>query len=126
VESVIDRMTTDLVEIGDSLVDATHPVTLTRSTHRGVHSSRTRARLWRIARIDWHLTFVDTGWADCWNARVEGERIVTDVPWTVALAIDVAEPHGLISATHQDRPAVHPWLPSRPINRDDRGSSSAR
>jgi hypothetical protein len=107
VEAVIGRVTDILAEVATLLSYAVPPVTMIRPLHGETLSPETRAVLWRIARIDWHLTFVDTGQADCWNARVEGDHIATDVPWQVALAIDVAGQHGLMSATHQNRPAMH-------------------
>lgn len=114
VESVVDRISTELAQIGADLDGMAPPVTVSRPMHSGRYSARTRARLWRIARIDWHLTFVDTGRADCWNAREEGGCATTDLPWQVALAIDVADDHGLVSATHQDRPTVRPGGAVRP------------
>lgn len=105
-ESVIDRVTTEAIAMGADLADAAPPVAFTRPVQDTALSSRTRSLLWRTARIDWHLTFVDSGRAACWDTRVEDDLAVTDVPWQVAVAIDAAEAHGLVSATHHNRPAV--------------------
>ena len=104
VEAVVDRVTAELVHLGPDLIGAAPPVTLARSIHDRPHSGQTRSLLWRIARVDWHLTFVDTGHATCWNARVDDRQFLTDVPWPVAIAIDAADQQGLVSATHQERP----------------------
>ena len=106
-ESVIDRVTAEVGDVSDDLAHLAPPVTHTRAVCDQPHSEATRSLLWRIARIDWHLTFVDSGQADCWNARVENDRVTTDVPWPVAVAIAASETHGLVSATHQNRPTVH-------------------
>lgn len=105
-ESVTDRVVAEVAAIEDDLVGAAPPVPLARPLRDPRHTPTTRSLLWRVARIDWHLTFVDTGQAECWNARVEGDVVVTDVPWSVAVAIDATDAHGFISATHQDRANV--------------------
>ncbi len=104
VEALIDGVTSDLIEMGADLGTAAPPVRVTRPVGDETLSSRSRLTLWRVADIDWNLTFVDSGQASCWDARVEGEVIVTDVPWFVALAVDAAASMGRTSATHQGRP----------------------
>lgn len=101
VESLIDQVTLSLLELGPDLGAAAPPVTLVKPAEESPLNERTRSMVWRIARVDWHLTFVDTGRADCWNVRVLDDRVETDVPWQVALAIEACAGHGLISATHQ-------------------------
>jgi hypothetical protein len=110
VEALIDRVTEALQELGPVLAGAAPPVRLVRRAGTGLLGERTRATTWRIARIDWHLTLVDSGLADCWDARIEDGMAVADVPWQVAVAIDVGERHGLVGATHADR--------SRPLGSD--------
>ena len=105
-ESVIDRVIAEVAEIEDDLVGAGPTVACVRPVSDPSHTATTRSLLWRVARIDWHLTFLDSGRADCWGTRVEGDLVVTDVPWSVAVAIDAAAAHGFVSATHQERPTV--------------------
>ncbi len=105
-ESVIDRVIAEVAEIEDDLVGAAPTVPCARPVGDPSHTARTRSLLWRVARIDWHLTFLDSRRADCWGTRVEGDLVVTDVPWSVAVAIDAADAHGFVSATHQGRPTV--------------------
>jgi len=100
VEAVVDRCTDEFMELGAALSRV--PCTRTiRQPRGGRWSSRTRATVWRRLRIDWHLTLIDTGLAACWNSRSQGDEVTVDVPWTVAAAIEVADRHGLGSATHQ-------------------------
>ena len=101
IESLIDRVTESLEAIGEDLTEALPPVAVHRPDRHQPFSSRTRSTLWRIAHIDWHLTFVDTGHARCWNVRHHDGATVTDVPWQVAIAVRVATAHGFVSATHE-------------------------
>lgn len=105
VESVIDGVVDELAELGVDLAAASDPVAVPRPPSRTRMSERTRAMSWRIARIDWHLTYLDTGRAGGWPATTsvtpDGTGSVADlVPWTVALAIAEGERAGLVSATH--------------------------
>jgi len=110
---VTDLLDEVALELAGDLSDVLPRTSLPDRRNRTRLSDRTRLLTWRIARIDWHLTFVDTGRADCWTHR-EGEtgrhggtgsdddadgKLI--VPWTVALAIDECERAGLVSATHQ-------------------------
>ena len=104
VESMFNSVTEQLNEMSEQLHHAAPAVTVSRPLGSGRHSQRTRMMIYRIAKIDWHLSFVDTGLATCWNARIEGDHMVTDLPWQVALAIEACEPHGLVSACYQDAP----------------------
>ncbi len=127
VESVIDVVTEQIQCVAGELADALPRTLLQRDPHRAPLSERTRLLTWRIARIDWHLTFVDTGRTDCWQLSTPHDHDDNDklddldgdtmgllssttrcpellVPWTVALAIDECERGGLVSATHQSRP----------------------
>lgn len=112
VESVSDTVVDALDLVADDLDLVAGTVTLPHPGSRVRLSDRTRAISWRIARIDWHLTFADTGAAEGWapeddhtadraadpdDERVNGPR----VPWTVALAIEECERAGLVSATHR-------------------------
>jgi len=105
-ESVIDQVIAGASGIEGDLVGAAPPIPHRRPVHDPPHTAATRSLLWRVARIDWHLTFVDSGRAGCWNTRVEDGAVVTDVPWPVAVAIEAAADHGFVSATHQERPTV--------------------
>lgn len=105
VESVIDGVVDELAELGVDLAAASDPVAVPRPPSRTRMSERTRAMSWRIARIDWHLTYLDTGRAGGWPATTsvtpDGTGSTADlVPWTVALAIAEGERAGLVSATH--------------------------
>jgi hypothetical protein len=104
VESVIDQIGAELAEIGNDLNVVTAPVTLRRTATEPLLTSRARSLMWRTARIDWILTFIDTGRASCWNTRCSNGETRIDVPWTVALTIDTTEPLGLHSAIRQGRP----------------------
>lgn len=105
VESAIDTVTDEIDQIAGDLVHALPRREMARP-NRSVLSERTRLLTWRIARIDWHLTFVDTGRTDCWS---KGGALL--VPWTVALAIEECERAGLVSATHQStEPLATPTL----------------
>lgn len=106
VESVLDSLLDELGDIGGELATAAPPVVLPRAATGARLSERTRAMTWRIARIDWHLTFVHTGRAEAWPASIgadrDGSRVSGDlVPWTVALAIAEGDRAGLVSATHR-------------------------
>jgi hypothetical protein len=104
VESMFTQVTEQLVEMSEQLRHAAPPVTVSRPLHQGRYSQRTRNMLFRIAKIDWHLSFVDTGYAACWDTRIEGDHMVTDLPWQVAMAIEACEAHGLVSACYQEAP----------------------
>ena len=104
VESMFTQLTEQLVEMSEQLRHAAPPITVSRPLHQGRYSQRTRNMLFRIAKIDWHLSFVDTGYAACWDTRIEGDHMVTDLPWQVAMAIEACEAHGLVSACYQDTP----------------------
>jgi len=104
VESVIDRATEQLLEVADDLTHAA-PVVEYRRRHDATPASpATKRILWRLALIDWHQSFVDTGRADCWGAGRVGDDIVTSVPWQVAEAIAIGDTQGLVGATFADRP----------------------
>lgn len=98
VESVISEVIAELSHIGDRLDGLRPPVTLERSISDPPFSSQTRSLVWRHARIDWTLSFIDTGQADCWNTRIVDGHTVTDIPWTVALAIETRKNLGFVSA----------------------------
>ena len=104
VESMFTHLTEQLVEMSEQLHHAAPPVTVSRPLCQGRYSQRTRNMLFRIAKIDWHLSFVDTGYAACWDTRIEGDHMVTDLPWQVAVAVEACEAHGLVSACYQDTP----------------------
>lgn len=104
IESVIDQISGELADIGSDLNMVKAPVTLRRGATEPLLTSRARSLMWRTARIDWILTYIDTGRADCWNTRCCNGETRTDVPWTVALTIDTTETLGLHSAIRQGRP----------------------
>jgi len=99
VEAVMDELSDDLGDAALELADVAEPVEWTRDLGRRRLSSSTRRLIWRRARIDWHLTFLDSGRAACWQG---GSDDTTTVPWTIALAVDEGGRLGLVSATHVD------------------------
>ena len=104
VESMFTQLTEQLLEMSEQFHHGAPPVTVSRPLQQGRHSQRTRNMLFRIAKIDWHLSFIDTGYAACWDTRIEGDHMVTDLPWQVAMAVEACEAHGLVSACYQDLP----------------------
>ncbi len=97
VETAIQENTELLLSLGERLADLGPRFTVSRATIEQPHAGRTRELVWRVSRLDWHLTFVDTALAACWDARVDGGFCQTDVPWVVALAIDASLGAGLVS-----------------------------
>lgn len=98
VESVVDEVLERLCIVGRDLEGLRPPVTVFRRIEGTELSSATRALVWRTARIDWNLTFCDTGRARCWNTRTTDGAVVAEIPWTVALAIDARRRLGHVSA----------------------------
>jgi len=96
VEAVVVELADDLDSVAAELASAVEPMSWTQHQDRRRLSSKTRHMIWKRARIDWNLTFLDTGRAACWS----DERGTTMVPWTVALALDEGARLGLVSATH--------------------------
>ena len=105
VESVIDRATDQLLEVADDLTNAAPAIEYRRRHDATPASPATKRMLWRVALLDWHQSFIDTGRADCWDARREGDDIVTSVPWQVAQAIMIGDTQGLVGAAFADRPS---------------------
>lgn len=85
---------------------AAHPTGVGSSTRPRSrdHAGWTRALLWRVDRIDWHLGFVATGLASCWDTELDDGSRHTDVPWVVAVAIAVSRRAGLTPARHATVP----------------------
>lgn len=100
IEATIEEHTALLLSLGDDLAELGPPVTVSRPASARPHGGRARELVWRVSRIDWHLTFVDTGLATCWNTRVDDCVRRTDVPWVIALAIDASTQAGLVSALY--------------------------
>lgn len=105
-ESVIDRCTEMLLELGAGIDEATRPVLYQRPITDRAFDGRTRATLWRILPIDWHLSLIDTGIARCWDTDViEGVRS-TEVPWVVDVAAGALREKGFGSAIFHEPPTV--------------------
>ena len=98
VESVVDRCTDEFLEIGQALAAVDGHSQLRRPRCPVRYSSQTRRAVFRRLRVDWSLTLVDTGRADFWDQRTDGDDVVVDVPWTVAAAVQLGARHGLASA----------------------------
>lgn len=98
VESVVGTVTDALDLVAPQLATLLPPVVVAPSSDSHRLSQRTRSLTWRIARIDWHRTYLDTGRAAGWPQDPTGRGAT--VPWTVALAIAESERNGLVSATH--------------------------
>lgn len=98
-EATMAEVTEQLTAIAPELVDSGDPV-LHRLGRRPGLSAPTRRLTLRMGRIDWTLTFADSGRCRCWPRQ--GEQIL--VPWTVAVALREGERLGLMSATHGDAP----------------------
>jgi len=109
VESLIDECTQHLLDLGPELAEAAPPVRYTRPHSELRHSAKARNILWRVARFDWHLTFIDTGLALCWGARSEDGAAVTDVPWIIHRAITALRRAGHHSALHHQMPTVNSY-----------------
>jgi hypothetical protein len=116
VESVIDRATEQLLEVADDLTNAAPAVEYRRRRDAPPASPATKRILWRLALIDWHQSFVDTGRADCWGASTVGADIITSVPWQVAEAITISDSQGLVGATFADRPIGFRSEPGEPAS----------
>ncbi len=98
IESVIEDVIATLTEIGHDLEGLHAPMTFVRGDAATSFSSRTRALVWRTARIDWTLTLIDSRRADCWHTRTSNGSTHTRIPWTVALAIRTRKALGFMSA----------------------------
>ena len=98
VESVVDRCTDEFLQIGRELAAVDGQSQLRRPRCPVRYSSQTRRTVFRRLRVDWSLTLVDTGRADFWDQRSDGDDVVVDVPWTVAAAVQLGARHGLASA----------------------------
>ncbi|MFM7064489.1 MAG: hypothetical protein ACKO04_13515 [Actinomycetes bacterium] len=98
VESVVDRCTDEFLQIGHELASVSGQAELRRSRQLARYSAQTRRTVFRRLRVDWHVTLVDTGRADFWAARQEGDDLVVEVPWTVAASVALGARHGLASA----------------------------
>lgn len=105
VEAVIDRCTEGLLEFGELLGAAKPPVTYCRDGMARPFGGAVRATLWRVLRIDWHATLIDSELAACWGARTIGgvRRVV--VPWYVDVAVQALMRLGHRSALFQDAPS---------------------
>ena len=104
VEATIEEHTDLLLSLGNGLAEMGPTVTVSRPTTTHPHGGRARELVWRVSRIDWHLTLVDTGLAACWNTRVVDGTSHTDVPWVIALAIDASTRAGLVSGLYPTLP----------------------
>ena len=102
IESLVDRMGEQLLDLGEELTGHVPPVMHRRRSTELRATPRTRRLMWRRAALDWHLSFVDTGRASCWEQRSLPDVVVTMIPWQVALAIEVGEQLGLVSAVYID------------------------
>ncbi|MFM7063774.1 MAG: hypothetical protein ACKO04_09850 [Actinomycetes bacterium] len=98
VESVVDRCTDEFLAIGKELSAVAGHAELRRPRRPARYSSQTRRKVFRRLRVDWSLTLVDTGRADFWAPRHEGDDVVVEVPWTVAASVALGARHGLASA----------------------------
>ena len=106
VESIIDRCTERLLELGSHLAEAFQPVWFWRDASCRPFDSRLRQTLWRILPFEWHLTLIDTGLADCWGAATrDGVREVV-VPWTIDIAIRASLKRSHGSALFHDLPEI--------------------
>jgi hypothetical protein len=106
VESLADRVSDSLLAVADDLSGIGRPVDLIRRDDEPRRSARSLVNLHRMALVDWHLSLVDSGRADCWPTRHEDGHRVTEVPWVVAAAVDVLR--GVAVST------VHTHDPPRP------------
>ncbi|MBM3661457.1 MAG: hypothetical protein FJW94_00985 [Actinobacteria bacterium] len=106
VESLADRVSDSLLAVAGDLARLGTPVDLIRRREAPRRSARSLTNLHRMALVDWHLSLVDCGRADCWPTRHEEGRRFTAVPWVVAAAVDVM--CGVAVST------VHAHDPSRP------------
>jgi len=105
-ESVLDRYTEMLLDVGTSLAEAVKPVVYRRPTADRPFDRRLRATLWRVLPIDWHLTLVDTGRAACWDTGQAGGARSTMVPWVVDVAAGALRMRGFGSALFHESPVV--------------------
>jgi len=105
-ESVLDRCTEMLVELGGRIDEVTQPVVYRRPSTESPFDGRTRATLWRILPVDWHLTLIDSGLAACWDTElIDGVRS-TVVPWVVHVAGQALRKKGFRSAIFREPAAV--------------------
>lgn len=105
-ESVLDRCTEMLLDVGTSLAAAAKPLVYRRPTIDRPFDSRLRKTLWRVLPIDWHLTLVDTGRAACWETEEVGNVRLTTVPWVVDIAARELRKRGFGSALFHESPVV--------------------
>jgi hypothetical protein len=105
-ESVLDRYTEMLLDVGTSLAAAAKPLVYRRPTTDRPFDSRLRKTLWRVLPIDWHVTLVDTGRAACWDTEVASGVRSTMVPWVVDLAARALRGFGFGSALFHELPTI--------------------
>jgi hypothetical protein len=105
-ESVLDRYTEMLLDVGTSLAAAAKPLVYRRPTTERPFDSRLRKTLWRVLPIDWHVTLVDTGRATCWDTEEASGLRSTTVPWVVDLAARALRGRGFGSALFHELPTV--------------------
>lgn len=96
-EAAVAEIEERITGILPALTAAAPPVHVERA-HRIPRADRARALTLRMGRVDWTATFLDSGLSRCWPS--EDGRVL--VPWTVALALEESDRHGLMSVTHTD------------------------
>lgn len=105
-ESVLDRCTELLLDVGAGLAEATRPLVYARPIADRPFGGRLRRTLWRVLPVDWHLTLVDSGLATCWNTtEINGVRSCT-VPWVVDVAARALRERGFGSALYREPPEI--------------------
>jgi hypothetical protein len=114
VEATVEELTERLFELGDALAGHGPHVTVARPLSEHPFGGWARELVWRVSRIDWHLTFFDTGLAACWDTEDDEAHDVrrAHVPWVVALAIEATTRAGLVSALYST--AAAPFDPDPP------------
>lgn len=106
VESLADRVTDLLLSVADDLAHVGEALDVVRRHDEPRRSARSRQTLYRMAVIDWHLSLIDSGRADCWPTRSEAGRRVTCVPWIIGAAIDVLRGQAISATCVHDAPTI--------------------
>lgn len=81
-ERIVDELTEQLLGLGPRLCEAAAEVPMRRAAHHPTGAARRLT--WRLLAVDWHGTWVDAA---------DGPEVV-EVPWHLAVAVDVAAGHG--------------------------------